>query len=156
MFGHVSTTFDLAAKDANTLSPHSTPNGVAFSLSTPDPTEASMYLGDDDLQLLCIIEGEAEAFAIDVEGSSWRNPKFRVGYLKETIQEKRKYGALAGVGAHSLVLWKVCAIEESRSPSRIIWLTCHLCSRKRGILSMRNRSRLCPAASRLLGNPGKN
>jgi hypothetical protein len=72
-----------------------------------------MYLGDDDLQLLCVIEGETEVFIIDVEGSLWRNPKFKVGHLKEKIQEKRKNGSLAGVDPHILVLWKVRAIEKS-------------------------------------------
>ncbi|KAF8218444.1 hypothetical protein L208DRAFT_1351365 [Tricholoma matsutake] len=80
-----------------------------------------MSLGDDDLLLFCVIEGETEPFPIGVEGSTWRNPKFVVGDLKEKIQEKRKDGSLAGVDAHSLVLWKVRAIEELRS--RIIWLT---------------------------------
>ncbi|KAF8237953.1 hypothetical protein L208DRAFT_1245054 [Tricholoma matsutake] len=65
-----------------------------------------MNLGDDDLRLSCVIEGETEVFPIDIEGSSWRNPKLTVGYLKEKIQEKRKDGSLAGVDAHSLVLWK--------------------------------------------------
>ncbi|KAF8225715.1 hypothetical protein L208DRAFT_1408086 [Tricholoma matsutake] len=54
-----------------------------------------MNLGDDDLRLLCVIEGETE-----------RNPKFMVGDLKKKIQEKRKDDSLTGVGAHSLVLWK--------------------------------------------------
>ena len=112
-----------------------------------------MNLGDR-IRLLCVIEGEPEVFTIDIEGPSWRNPMFMVTDLKKKIQEERKDDSLDGVGAHSLVLWKVRAIEELRS--RIIWLTCHLCSRKRGILLMRNRNRLCPAVSRLLGNPGKN
>jgi hypothetical protein len=124
--------------DANTLS---TASGAPFP-STSDQAEAAMNLGDDDLQLLCVIEGESEVFPIDVEGSLWRNPKFTVGHLKETIQGKRKNDSLAGVGAHILVLWKVRATEESRS--WMIWLTCHLCSPKRGILSMRNRNRLSP------------
>ena len=113
-----------------------------------------MNLGDDDLLLFCVIQGETEPFPIRVEGSSWRNPKFVVGDLKKKIQEERKDDSLAGVGAHVLVLWKVRAIEESRS--RIMWLTCHFCSPKRGILSMRNRNRICPTVSRLLGNPGRN
>ena len=33
-----------------------------------------MNLGDDDLRLLCVIEGETEVFPIDIEGRSWRNP----------------------------------------------------------------------------------
>jgi hypothetical protein len=112
----------LAAKDANTLS--------------PDQVEAAMNLGDDDLLLFCIIEGETETFMISVERSSWCSPRFLVGNLKEKIQEQRKHGSLAGIDAHGLVLWKVRAIEES--PSQIIWLTSHLSSPKRGILSMRN------------------
>jgi hypothetical protein len=95
---------------ANILSPHSTASG-----STSDQAEAAMNLGDDDLRLLCVIEGEPEMFPIDIEGPSWRNPKFMVGDLKKKIQEERKDGPLAGVDAHILVLWKVRAIEESRS-----------------------------------------
>ncbi|KAF8222780.1 hypothetical protein L208DRAFT_1412870, partial [Tricholoma matsutake] len=102
----------VPAKDANTLSPHSTASGAPFPLSTSDQAEAAMNLGDDDLWLSCVIEGETEVFPIDIEGSLWRNPKFTVGYLKEKIQEKRKDGSLAGVDAHSLVLWKGRAIEE--------------------------------------------
>jgi Crinkler effector protein N-terminal domain len=113
-----------------------------------------MNLGDDDLLLFCLIEGETEPFEIGVKGPSWRNPKFTVGNLKKKIQKERKDDSLKGVGAPILKLWKVRAIEHSRS--RIIWLTCHLCSRKRGILSIRNRNRLCPAVSHLLGNLGKN
>ena len=113
-----------------------------------------MNLGDDDLLLFCVIDPETEPFPIGVEGSLWRNPKFTVGGLKKKIQEERKNDSLAGVGAHSLVLWKVRAIEDSQCQT--IWLTCHLCSQKRGILSMRNRSRLCLDVSRLLRNPGKN
>ena len=50
-----------------------------------------MNLGDDDLRLLCVIEGESEVFQIDIKGPLWRNPKFMMGDLKEKIQEKRKY-----------------------------------------------------------------
>jgi hypothetical protein len=71
-----------------------------------------MNLGDEDLRLLCVIEGETEVFPIDIEGPSWRNPKFMVGDLKKKIQEERKDDSLAGVGAHVLVLWKVRAIED--------------------------------------------
>ena len=92
-----------------------------------------MNLGDDDLRLLCVIEGETEPFPIDIEGPLWRNPKFMVGGLKEKIQEKRKGDSLAGVGAHSLVLWKVRAIEES---PRQIMLTRHRSSPKIPIPSM--------------------
>ncbi|KAF8218452.1 hypothetical protein L208DRAFT_341792 [Tricholoma matsutake] len=94
------------AKDANTLSPHSTASGAPFPKSTSDQAEAAMNLGDDDLWLSCVIDGETEVFPIDIEGSLWRNPKFTVGYLKKKIQEERKDDSLAGVGAHSLVLWK--------------------------------------------------
>src|SRR6266700_1351581 len=66
-----------------------------------------MIPGDDDLLLFCVIEGETEAFNIGIEGSLWRNLNFEVSNLKEKILEKRKH-SLAGVGAHSLVLWKVC------------------------------------------------
>jgi Crinkler effector protein N-terminal domain len=99
-----------------------------------------MDIDDDDL--FCVIEGETESFPIGVKRSLWRNPKFTVGYLKKKIQEERKNGSLAGIAAHILEPWKVRAIEDSRS--RITWLTCHLCSPKRRILSVRNRNRLCP------------
>ena len=81
-------------QDANTRSPS----------SISDQVEATTHLGDDGLRLLCIIQGETEAFPIDVEGASWPSPKFMVGDLKEKIQQKRKDGSLAGVGAHILVL----------------------------------------------------
>ena len=109
------------AKDANTPSPHSTASGAPFPLSTSDQAEAAMNLGDDDLRLLCVIEGETEPFPIDIEGPSWRNPKFMVGDLKKKIQEERKDGPLAGVDGHSLVLWKVRDIEDSRCQT--MWLT---------------------------------
>ena len=64
--------------------------------------------------LFCVIEGETEPFPIGVEGSSWSNPKFTVGDLKEKIQEKRKSDSLAGVGVHILVLWEVRDIQDSR------------------------------------------
>ena len=66
-----------------------------------------MDLSNDDLLLHCIIKGESEAFPVNVQGSLWHNPKFNVGHLKEKMQEKRKDDSLAGVCAHSLVLWKV-------------------------------------------------
>jgi hypothetical protein len=113
-----------------------------------------MNLGDDDLRLFCIIEGETEVFPIDVKGPSWRNPKFMVGDLKEKIQEERKNGPLHGVDAHSLVLWKVRAIGES--PRQTMWLTRHRSSPKMRILSIPNRNRLCLDVLRLLGNLGKN
>jgi hypothetical protein len=113
-----------------------------------------MDLGDDDLQLHCIIEGEAETFPVNVPGSVWHNPKFNVGHLKEKIQVRRKDGSLAGVDAHTLVLWKVRAIEESRCLE--ICLISRPFSPKRGILSVRNRNRLFSDVSLLLGNLGKN
>jgi len=100
-----------------------------------------MDLGNDDLRLLCVIEGESESFPVDVKGSLWRNPKFMIGDVKEKIQRKRNEDSLAGVGAHILVLWKVRAIYESRC--RAIWLTRILSSPKTRILSMSNRNRLC-------------
>ena len=93
-----------------------------------------MNLGDDDLQLHCIIEGESEAFPVNVQGSLWHNPKFNAGHLKEKIQEERKDGSLADVDAHSLVLWKVRAIKES--PHQTMWLTRHRSSPKIPIPSM--------------------
>ena len=97
----VSRSEDLSPLDVNILSPHSTTSG------------APMSLGGDDLRLLCVIEGETEAFLIDVEGASWHNPRYMVGDLKKRIQEERKDGSLSGVDPHSLVLWKVRAIDES-------------------------------------------
>ena len=54
------------------------PTSPLSPLPTPDPEEAAMDLGDDDLRLLCVIKGESESFPIDVKGSLWRNPKFMV------------------------------------------------------------------------------
>ena len=93
-----------------------------------------MNLGDDDLLLLCVIEGEAEMFPIDIEESLWHNPKFMVDGLKKKIQAERKDDSLASVDAHSLLLWMVRAIEES--PRQTMWLTPHRSSPKTGILSM--------------------
>jgi hypothetical protein len=93
-----------------------------------------MNLGDDDLRLLCVIEGETEVFPIDIKGPSWRNPKFMVADLKKEIQKERKDDSLDGVGAHILVLWKVRAIEES--PRQTMWLTRHRSSPKTEILSI--------------------
>jgi hypothetical protein len=77
-------------------------------------TSDLMTLGDDDdLRLRCFIEGETEAFSIDIEGPSWRNPKFEVNDLKKRIQEERKDSSLAGVDPYILTLWKVRAIDES-------------------------------------------
>ncbi len=73
-----------------------------------------MDLDDDDLLLSCVIEGETESFPIGVKRSSWRNPKFTVGYLKKKIQEEGKNDSLAGINAHILELWTVRAIEDSR------------------------------------------
>ena len=56
-----------------------------------------MNLGDDDLQLFCVIEGEGNAFPIDVEGPLWHNPKYMVSDLKKKIKEERKEGSLASV-----------------------------------------------------------
>jgi hypothetical protein len=66
------------AKDANMLSLHSTASWGPFPLSTSDQALATINLGDGDLQLLCVIEGETEVFPIDVEGSLWCNPKVMV------------------------------------------------------------------------------
>ena len=111
-----------------------------------------MNLGDDDLQLLCVIE--TEPFPINIEGPLWHNPKFMVGDLKKKIQEEQKDGSLAGSDVHSLVLWKACAIKES--PCQTMWVPRHRSSPKTGILSMRNQNRLCPDVSHLLGHPGEN
>jgi hypothetical protein len=120
--------------DNASANPTQPPANIRGSTSDQAAREAAMNLGDDDLLLFCVIEGETEPFPIGVEGPLWRNPKFVVGNLKKKIQEERKDGPLAGVDAHSLVLWKVRAIEDLRS--RIIWLTCHLSSPKRGFLSI--------------------
>ena len=86
---------------------------------------------NDDLRLLCVIEGESEVFPIDIEGPSWRNPVLMMADLKEKIQEKRKNDSLAGVDAHTLVLWKVRVIRRIT-----MWLTRHCSSPKTGILLM--------------------
>jgi hypothetical protein len=91
---------DLSAKDANTLSSDSAARGTHFPLSTSDQGKAAMDLGEGDLLLLCIIQGERDALPVDVPRRSWRNPKYMVNNLKEKIQKERGHGSLAGVDPH--------------------------------------------------------
>ncbi|EDR05746.1 uncharacterized protein LACBIDRAFT_329298 [Laccaria bicolor S238N-H82] len=61
-----------------------------------------MDLGDDDLLLQCVIEGESEAFLVNVKDSLWHQATFLVADLKEKIHERQHMGSFAD----ALVLWK--------------------------------------------------
>jgi Crinkler effector protein N-terminal domain len=71
-------------------------------LDTPVPSQ------DGSRKLNCLIEGETVVFPVTAE-RDWV-----VGELKEAIQSKRALGTLNGVDPHTLELWKVSAIYESR------------------------------------------
>jgi hypothetical protein len=58
-------------------------------------------MANDTRVLFCLIEGDTNLFEVTVStGKS-------ISFLKEVIQEKRKYGPLRDVDAAGLVLWKV-------------------------------------------------
>jgi hypothetical protein len=59
-------------------------------------------------QLLCLIEDESVVFPVNVACSAI------VGDLKELIRTKRELDTLKNVGAHTLTLWQVSAIDDSR------------------------------------------
>ena len=63
---------------------------------------------DGSRRVNCLIEGESIVFPVTV-GRDWV-----VGELKEAIQSKRVLGTLKDVDPHTLELWKVSAIDESR------------------------------------------
>ena len=63
---------------------------------------------DGSCRLNCLIEGESIVFVVSVGRDCV------VSELKEEIQGKRAMGVLKGVDPHTLELWKVSAINESR------------------------------------------
>ena len=63
---------------------------------------------DGSRRLNCLIEGESIVFPVTAGYDCV------VGELKKKIQEKRTMDTLKGVGPHTLELWKVSAIDESR------------------------------------------
>ena len=70
---------------------------------------------DGSRRLNCLIEGESIVFPVTVGHDCV------VGELKEKIQEKRAMDTLKDVGPHTLELWKVSTINESRC--EVTWLT---------------------------------
>jgi hypothetical protein len=64
---------------------------------------------DGSRRLNCLIEGESIIFVVTA-GHDWM-----VSDLNEDVQRKRAMDTLKNVGAHTLELWKVSAINESRS-----------------------------------------
>jgi Crinkler effector protein N-terminal domain len=71
---------------------------------TPVPSQ------DSSRKLNCLIEGESIVFSVtSTVGHDWN-----VSELKEAIQSERALGTLNGVDPHTLELWKVSAIYESR------------------------------------------
>jgi hypothetical protein len=59
-------------------------------------------------RLRCLIEGESVVFTVEVERST------EFGVLKKVIQAERGLDTLKNVGAHTLTLWQVSAIDDSR------------------------------------------
>ena len=72
---------------------------------------------DGSRRLRCVIEHEPEPVVFTVEESC----HIEIGDLKEVIQQKRALGILKDVGPHTLELWKVSAIDESRC--EVTWLS---------------------------------
>ena len=70
---------------------------------------------DGSRRLLCLIEGESVVFATE------ESCRIEIGDLKEVIQRKREMDTLKDVGPHTLELWKVSTIDESRC--EVTWLT---------------------------------
>jgi len=70
---------------------------------------------DGSRRLNCLIEGESNVFLVTVERDCV------VSDLKEKIQMKRALDSLRNVGPHTLELWKVSAIDDSRGTGT--WLT---------------------------------
>ena len=63
---------------------------------------------DGSRKLSCLIEGEPIVFAVTA-GRDWV-----VSELKNAIKKERELDTLKNVGPHTLALWKVSAIDESR------------------------------------------
>jgi len=70
---------------------------------------------DGSRRLNCLIEGDSNVFLVTVERDCV------VSDLKEEIQRKRALDTLNNVGPHTLELYKVSAIDESRC--EVTWLT---------------------------------
>jgi Crinkler effector protein N-terminal domain len=77
-------------------------------LDSPVPSQ------DGSHKLNCLIEGESIVFTVPV-GRDWNISNF-----KKAIQSKRELDTLKGVDPHTLELWKVSAIDESRC--EMTWL----------------------------------
>jgi Crinkler effector protein N-terminal domain len=60
------------------------------------------------LRLNCLIKGESIIFPVTVE-RDWV-----VGKLKKKIKKQQELGTLKGIDPHTLELWKVSIIDESR------------------------------------------
>ena len=71
-------------------------------LAVPVPSQGGSH------RLNCVIEGESIVFIVTVE-RGWA-----VSDLKKEIKRERAEDTLRDVGAHTLELWKVSAIDESR------------------------------------------
>lgn len=82
---------------------------------------------DGSRRLRCVIEGESVVFTVE------ESCQMEIGELKEVIQRKRALDTLKDVGPHTLDLWKVSAIDESRC--EVTWLSSLLFSPTTPILS---------------------
>jgi Crinkler effector protein N-terminal domain len=65
------------------------------------PLSTSSMADDAPRALLCLIAGESVSFIVKPTGS------MDIIDLKDLIKEKRKNGALSGIVAKDLTLWKV-------------------------------------------------
>ncbi|KIL57064.1 hypothetical protein M378DRAFT_422134 [Amanita muscaria Koide BX008] len=72
-------------------------------LGTPVPSQ------DGSRRFNCLIEGESIVFPVTMGRDC------EVSQLKEAIQSERALSALKGIDPHTLEVWKVSAIDESRS-----------------------------------------
>jgi Crinkler effector protein N-terminal domain len=79
------------------------------------PTTMPVPSQDGSRLLRCLIEGESAVFTVQVSS------RIEIGDLKEVVQRKRALDTLKNVGPHTLELWKVSAINESRC--EVTWLT---------------------------------
>ena len=73
--------------------------------------------GSRRLRLRCVVEREHEPVVFNVEEPC----RIDICDLKEVIQKKRALDILKDVGPHTLELWKVSAIDESRC--EVTWLS---------------------------------
>jgi hypothetical protein len=70
---------------------------------------------DGSCQLNCLIKGESIIFLVTAGCNCM------VSDLKEDVQRKEAMGILKDIDPHTLELWKVSAIDESRC--EVTWLT---------------------------------